>query len=223
MRQQLRLCYNITSANMENCPVCLESLNDPKTLYCGHTFCNNCIGRLGPENGPWMCAICRNISAHFTTVFLLKNMLEEPRYREIEKDIMECPHMHSIAISMNKSFVMNSGVGVLFKKQFNQIDELISQGKEVGEVAVLPEGSRFLYYMITRSTYAFKPTYENVQKCLHAVKQHCLENSVVDLAMPRIGSGRDRLGWNLVSNLIRGVFAHTPIKVVVYCWPKEVN
>ncbi|XP_043941990.1 tripartite motif-containing protein 59-like isoform X2 [Protopterus annectens] len=191
MRQQLRLhYYNKMNANIETCPICRESFNDPKTLLCGHTFCNNCIKQLGPVNGPWSCAMCRKVSPHLTTVFVLKNLLEQCQYMETEKDIMECPHTHSIAISMNKSFVMNSGVGLIFKKQFNQIDELKSQGKQVGEVAVLQQRSRFLYYMITRSTYAFKPNYENVQKCLHAVKEHCLENDVMDLAMPNFFSAR---------------------------------
>ncbi|XP_043941992.1 ADP-ribose glycohydrolase OARD1-like isoform X4 [Protopterus annectens] len=170
MRQQLRLhYYNKMNANIETCPICRESFNDPKTLLCGHTFCNNCIKQLGPVNGPWSCAMCRKVSPHLTTVFVLKNLLE--------------------------------------------------QGKQVGEVAVLQQRSRFLYYMITRSTYAFKPNYENVQKCLHAVKEHCLENDVMDLAMPKIGSGRDRMDWTVIYNLIRGVFADTPIKIVVYCWP----
>nr|XP_006009857.1 PREDICTED: O-acetyl-ADP-ribose deacetylase 1-like [Latimeria chalumnae] len=106
------------------------------------------------------------------------------QYREIDGDLMQCPSTDSMAISMNKSFYMSSGVAKQFQEQFGRLQELKSQNKKVGEVAVLEDGKRYLYYMITRSTYSYKPRYEDLEKCLQVVKAHCVENKVVCLSMP---------------------------------------
>jgi hypothetical protein len=46
------------------CPVCLELMADksPKALKCGHTFCQECISRIGLINGKLPCPICRQKS-----------------------------------------------------------------------------------------------------------------------------------------------------------------
>lgn len=46
---------------------------------------------------------------------------------------------------------------------------------------------------ITKKRASHKPTYENLQKSLEAMKSHCLKNGVTDLSMPRQGNGR--LNW----------------------------
>lgn len=69
---------------------------------------------------------------------------------------------------------------------------------------------------ITKKRASHKPTYENLQKSLEAMKSHCLRNGVTDLSMPRIGCGLDRLQWENVSAIIEEVFEATDIKITVY-------
>ena len=87
---------------------------------------------------------------------------------------------------------MGAGIAVLFKKRFGGVQELLSQQKKSGEVAVLKRDGRYIYYLITKKRASHKPTYENLQKSLEAMKSHCLKNGVTDLSMPRQGNP-DRL------------------------------
>ncbi|XP_030417268.1 ADP-ribose glycohydrolase OARD1 isoform X4 [Gopherus evgoodei] len=88
--------------------------------------------------------------------------------------------------------------------------------KKSGEVAVLKRDDRYIYYLITKKKVSHKPTYENMQKSLEAMKTHCLNNGVTDISMPRIGCGLDRLEWDKVSALLEEVFEDTDIKITVY-------
>ncbi len=42
-----------------NCIICFEYFTDPVTLYCGHTFCKNCI--VETVSRTHKCPICSNI------------------------------------------------------------------------------------------------------------------------------------------------------------------
>lgn len=111
---------------------------------------------------------------------------------------------------------MGAGIAVLFKKKFGGVQDLLSQQKKSGEVAVLKRDERFIYYLITKKRVSHKPTYETLKKSLEAMKSHCLQNGVTDLSMPRIGCGLDGLQWEKVSEMIEEVFIATDIKITVY-------
>ncbi|XP_067834997.1 ADP-ribose glycohydrolase OARD1-like [Heptranchias perlo] len=143
-------------------------------------------------------------------------------YCEKDGDLLTCPGTDSMAIAMNRNFRIESGFGKLFKEKFGCVNELKLQGKGVGDVALLLKDGRYIYYMITRGTFQFKPRYEDVGMCLRAVRQHCIDNDVQSLAMPsRIGTGRDRLDWEIISSLIRGIFLDSNVQITIYCLGAE--
>ena len=89
-------------------------------------------------------------------------------------------------------------------------------GKDVGDVAVLKHEERYVYYLITKTRYFNKPTYDTLQASLEAMKSHCQQNQVTSLSMPRIGCGLDKLEWNKVADLLKKVFQDTKMTVTVY-------
>ncbi|GAB1301168.1 ADP-ribose glycohydrolase OARD1 [Apodemus speciosus] len=137
----------------------------------------------------------------------------------VKGDLFACPKTDSLAHCISEDCRMGAGIAVLFKKRFGGVQELISQQKKSGEVAVLKRDGRYIYYltaknakqlhssvssaaevlaawsteagvpgrpssMITKKRASHKPTYENLQKSLEAMKSHCLKNGVTDLSMP---------------------------------------
>eukprot|EP00062_Callorhinchus_milii_P026536 gi/632988757/ref/XP_007883284.1/ PREDICTED: nuclear factor 7, brain-like [Callorhinchus milii] len=47
-----------------NCPICLDSYNDPVSLECGHNFCRSCITRSWETQGENICPECRKVFAN---------------------------------------------------------------------------------------------------------------------------------------------------------------
>ncbi|XP_043356399.1 ADP-ribose glycohydrolase OARD1 [Dermochelys coriacea] len=138
------------------------------------------------------------------------------RIKYIKGDLFTCPRRDSLAHCISEDCRMGAGIAVLFKKKFGGIQAL-DQQKKSGEVAVLKRDDRYIYYLIRKKKrVSHKPTYENMQKSLQAMKTHCLNNGVTDISMPRIGCGLDRLEWDKVSALLEEVFEDTDIKITVY-------
>ncbi|XP_072853537.1 ADP-ribose glycohydrolase OARD1 isoform X5 [Pogona vitticeps] len=88
--------------------------------------------------------------------------------------------------------------------------------KKTGDVAILKRDDRYVYYLITKSKYFYKPTYDNLRKSLEAMKIHSLKNAVTRISMPKIGCGLDRLDWNKVSTMLEEVFEDTDVYITVY-------
>nr|XP_048301412.1 ADP-ribose glycohydrolase OARD1 isoform X2 [Myodes glareolus] len=118
---------------------------------------------------------------------------EGSRITYVKGDLFECSKTDSLAHCISEDCRMGAGIAVLFKKKFGGVQELLNQQKKSGEVAVLKRDGRYIYYLITKKRASHKPTYENLQKSLEAMKSHCLKNGVTDLSMPRQGNGR--LNW----------------------------
>lgn len=113
---------------------------------------------------------------------------------------------------------MGKGIAVLFKRKFGRVDQLKAQNKQTGEVAILKDQTRFIYYLITKKKYWNKPTYQSLTDSLLQMRTHMIEHRVTELAMPRIGCGLDMLEWDRVYNIIKEVFqqVQTPTKITIY-------
>lgn len=102
------------------------------------------------------------------------------------------------------------GIAVLFKKTFGQIPYLRSQNCHPGEVAYLtvPDSDppRHIFYLITKVRYFHKPTQNNFAEALRALRRLCEELGVTNLAVPRLGSGLDKLPKEWVESIIMEVF-----------------
>uniref|UniRef100_A0A3Q0T1J1 RING-type domain-containing protein n=1 Tax=Amphilophus citrinellus TaxID=61819 RepID=A0A3Q0T1J1_AMPCI len=67
--------------NQFSCSVCLELLNEPVTIYCGHSYCKSCIEHCWDredEKGEYSCPQCMETSSP-RPVLRRNNMLAEVR------------------------------------------------------------------------------------------------------------------------------------------------
>ncbi|XP_025019030.1 O-acetyl-ADP-ribose deacetylase 1 isoform X1 [Python bivittatus] len=134
----------------------------------------------------------------------------------VQGDLFTCPKTDSLAHCISEDCHMSAGIAAIFKKMFGGIQDLLNQHKKTGDVAVLKRETRYVYYLITKNKYFHKPTYDNLQKSLEAMKIHCLKNEVTHISMPKIGCGLDRLDWKKVSTMLEEVFEDTNIQITVY-------
>ncbi|XP_072853532.2 ADP-ribose glycohydrolase OARD1 isoform X1 [Pogona vitticeps] len=146
---------------------------------------------------------------------LLWNCLSN-EIKYMQGDLFTCPGTDSLAHCISEDCHMSAGIAAVFKKKFGGVQELLNQQKKTGDVAILKRDDRYVYYLITKSKYFYKPTYDNLRKSLEAMKIHSLKNAVTRISMPKIGCGLDRLDWNKVSTMLEEVFEDTDVYITVY-------
>ena len=115
---------------------------------------------------------------------------------------------------------MRQGIADEFRKRYGSIQELKAQNKTKGDVAVLQQGNRYLYYLITKDRYDDKPLLHDLEKSLWNMKEHALQNGVHEISMPAIGVGLDGLRWTSVQERILKVFEDSGIHISVY-WQRN--
>uniref|UniRef100_A0A336KNZ2 CSON013127 protein n=2 Tax=Culicoides sonorensis TaxID=179676 RepID=A0A336KNZ2_CULSO len=137
-------------------------------------------------------------------------------FKDIEGDLFSCPKDCSLAHCVAADMKMGAGIAVKFKQMFGQVDQLKAQNQRAGGVAVLKDGDRYIYYLVSKNETYSKPTYQDLNYSLEAMRNHMRENKVSKLAMPRIGCGIDGLQWDKVSDLIKEVFKNENVEVTIY-------
>ena len=129
------------------------------------------------------------------------------KFNEQIGDLFSAEKSISLAHCVSRDFHMGKGIALEFKKRFQRVCELHEQEKKIGDVAVLSDGSRFLYYLITKERFYQKPSYDTLRRSLQKMKEHMIENKVTELAIPKIACGLDRLCWKKVQEMIMEEFS----------------
>lgn len=141
--------------------------------------------------------------------------------QEIQGDLFSCDASYSLAHCVSEDLKMGKGIAVAFREKFGCVEALKAQGRGTGSVAILKdeENGRFVYYLITKSRYYHRPTYDSLRASLVAMRDHAIANGVNTIAMPRIGCGLDKLKWTQVKAMINEIFTeehNIAIKVFIY-------
>ena len=129
----------------------------------------------------------------------------------------------SLAHCVSEDLKMGAGIAKKFKEKFDKVEELRCQRKTVGKVAVLKVNSRFIYYLVTKKNYYYKPTYRDVRNSLVEMRKHALSNNITNISMPAIGCGLDQLHWHRMKLIIKEVFLPTDIEINVYFLDEDVD
>ncbi|XP_032805067.1 ADP-ribose glycohydrolase OARD1 [Petromyzon marinus] len=135
---------------------------------------------------------------------------------EVQGDLFSCPPNEALAHCISADCRMGAGIAKIFKAKFSGTQELLTQAKKVGEVAVLERNGRFIYYLVTKMKAFNKPTYPDLESSLRAMRHHCTSHGVTAVSLPRIGCGLDKLQWDRVKWIMEKVFRDSGIKLTVY-------
>jgi len=86
----------------------------------------------------------------------------------------------------------------------------------VGSCAYITSNDRYVFYLVTKEKYFYKPTMSSLESSLRTMRDLCIKNDIHHLAMPRIGCGLDKLNWDQVSRLIQRIFEDDNIEITIY-------
>ncbi|XP_040563557.1 DNA ligase 3 isoform X1 [Lepeophtheirus salmonis] len=133
----------------------------------------------------------------------------------------DSPRNASLAHCISLDYSLGKGIAKTFRQKFNCFNQLSKVKSVIGGLAVLKDGDRYIYNLVTKAKYSDKPTYDNLKKSLEAMRLHAEEKNVSEIAMPKIGCRLDGLQWNAVRTLIKNVFLKTEITLTIFSLQDE--
>lgn len=137
-------------------------------------------------------------------------------YNEIKGDLFKVSDDYTLVQCISSCCKMAQGIAVEFvKRNPNMRKELQAQYPRVGEVLLYEGGHHNVLNLITKEYYYNKPTRESFNRTIRELKLQCLAHQVHKIAMPLIGSGLDKLSWDVSSKYIQEAFADTDIEILV--------
>ncbi|MFT9003167.1 MAG: macro domain-containing protein [Liquorilactobacillus hordei] len=137
----------------------------------------------------------------------------------IKGNLFTAPQQYILAHCISKDAKMGAGIATLFRDKSSGVQYSLSMNNhnQIGNVIPyhLKDGRKY-YNLITKSKYWNKPTFRSLTMALIDLRKQMLLNNEKFLAIPKIGSGLDRLDWKKVKQIIELVFLKTSIEIVIY-------
>ncbi|KAH8258742.1 hypothetical protein KR038_006477 [Drosophila bunnanda] len=135
---------------------------------------------------------------------------------EARGNLFSAPENYALVHSVSADFAMCAGLNLQFRCKFGHVDDLKRQNRHTGNVAVLEQGGRYIYNLVTKERSHEKCTYTALYYALLAMREHMREHGVTKLAIPRLGCGIDRLDWLRVRSLLDLVFAEDSVDIIAF-------
>lgn len=98
---------------------------------------------------------------------------------------------------------MGAGIAVEFERRFKLKQALLHYYSEEDRKFPTCLYAYGVFNLITKQKYWHKPTYDSLRKSIREMLEIIVDNdSINKLAMPKIGSGLDKLNWDKVLEII---------------------
>lgn len=121
-------------------------------------------------------------------------------------DLFTAPDGYKLVQCISADFEMGAGIAVQFNKRFNMKNRLLTRYPNgVNNVCCILEGD--VFNLVTKMAYYEKPGYDDMEYCLQEMFRIMKENDIHQIAMPRIGSGLDKLEFGLVYGIVKDVLS----------------
>lgn len=141
-------------------------------------------------------------------------------YKEERKDLFTVGSEYYLAHCISADFGMGKGIVVEFNKRFNMKNILTQKyfpysliKYQLNHGYCIREGK--VLNLITKEKYSDKPTLNSLKMALEDMKEICIREKILKIAMPKIGCGLDKLNWIDVKQLLFETFQDTEIKIFV--------
>ena len=131
------------------------------------------------------------------------------------RDLFDMPQGYYLAHCISADFTLGAGIAKTFDSVYNMRFKLFrsyDNYEYCGGDALLIDN---VFNLVTKDNRYSKPTYESIRNALEMMKEQLDFLGANKLAMPKIGSGRDRLDWTAVRSIICEVFEDMDIDIMI--------
>ena len=92
-------------------------------------------------------------------------------------------------------------------------EALLTTQPKKGHVVVFEQNERYIFHLVSRSTYDERPSLEIFKQCLVGLKRAMEELNVDSCNFSRRGNGLDRLSWSGIEGALRDTFDGSGITI----------
>lgn len=135
-------------------------------------------------------------------------------YNEIKGDLFTIDDKYYLAHCISSDCAMGAGIAVHFQKEFNLRGKLLKYSEDIREYPTCIRIGK-VFNLITKEKYWHKPTYGSLNSSLNLMRTIAEMNDIKHIAMPKIGSGLDKLQWAKVREMIEDIFCDSDIEILV--------
>ncbi len=134
-----------------------------------------------------------------------------PGFQEIFGDLFESRRQkkkgypYALAHCISADAVMGDGIVVTFCQHFKDLRRGVeSESSRRGSlIAILEEADQcWIYNLVTKDLCFQKPKVEDIRESLVLMREHALLNGVLEIHMPRLAAGLDRVEWNTTKQML---------------------
>ena len=133
----------------------------------------------------------------------------------VNKDILQIDmNKYMIAHCISGDFTLGAGLAKKINEKYDMCNKLKDRFQyENGKYgAYLIDG---IFNLVTKDTYKDKSTYDGLKKALEDMKVNLYYLNIKNIAIPKLGCGKDKLEWNVVEGMLHDVFDDMDINIEV--------
>lgn len=131
------------------------------------------------------------------------------------RDLFTVPQGYYLCHCISADFALGAGIAKTFDEVYNMRYKLFREFNDYqyeGGDALLIDN---VFNLVTKPKYYHKPRYETLKEALEVMKDIMNMFDITKLAMPRIGSGLDRLDKDKVYDMLYEVFKDTNVEILI--------
>ena len=134
--------------------------------------------------------------------------------KEEQRDLFSVPHGYYFAHCISGDFALGAGIAVKFNELYNMRKKLkgLYDYNITDNCAILIDN---VFNLVTKRRAFHKPTYESLREALEDMIETIETLEIEKIAMPRIGSGLDKLSWDRVKEIIEEVFDEIDVEILI--------
>jgi hypothetical protein len=140
--------------------------------------------------------------------------------RILKGNIFATPPDCYIAHSISGDFSLGAGLAKEIDKKYCMRYQLFDNfpydaGKNYGYVgkALLIDN---IFNLVTKPKFRHKVRMDDLKHALEDMKEQCEDKEILNVVMPKIGTGHDHLPWDDVYDIIESVFGSSRVDIDIY-------
>ena len=159
----------------------------------------------------------------YSSVENVKSRVSQFKYTERTGNLVRRLKNSCIAHCITADFSLGAGLAKVLNDKFDLSDRLDEQFHNIkstsdalGKALYIEARDTKIFNLVDKQDRYDFADYIYIEQALIDMKNQCKALGITSVIMPRIGCGRDKLDWTVVSAIIKEIFEDTDMKITVY-------